>query len=72
MQGPYGLLLARSNDFTPFSIIIKGRYQTVFAQSFLILFMDQLWDRYNSEERGAGRGFRKERGGGGKGTGQQP
>ena len=45
-RGPYGLLLARSNDFTPFSIIIKGRYQTVFSQSFLILFMDQLWDRY--------------------------
>ena len=44
-QAPYGILLARSVDFTPFYLILKGRYDSIFARSFLILFMDQLWDR---------------------------
>lgn len=42
---PYGILLPRSNDFTPFYDILKGRYPDGLDQIFTISLMCQLWDR---------------------------
>lgn len=42
---PYGILLPRSNDFTPFYDILKGRYPDGLDQIMLISLMGQLWDR---------------------------
>ncbi|MFM7203949.1 MAG: hypothetical protein ACKO6N_24475 [Myxococcota bacterium] len=42
---PYPLLLPRSVDFTPFFMILKGRYTESLDQIFLLSLMGQLWDR---------------------------
>ena len=45
-QAPFGLLLARSFDFSPFYLILKYRYTGTLERAFLITFMDSLWERY--------------------------
>ncbi len=42
---PYGLMLPRSADFTPFFEILKTRYPNELDQMFLIAFLQMVWDR---------------------------
>lgn len=42
---PYGILLPRSVDFSPFFAILKSRYKGSFDRIMLLSVMDQLWDR---------------------------
>jgi len=43
--GPYGLLLARSVDFTPFFIGIKVRFPDPFDRVLVLSLLSMLWDR---------------------------
>jgi hypothetical protein len=45
MGQPYGFLLQRSVDFTPFFMVMRGRYADTRDQQLLLALTQMLWDR---------------------------